>query len=67
MQQFVSSPRYLSQAEIAKSLGTTVKFVRSLIRTNRLEAVKLSARCVRIPQSSLESFLQASIQNKEEK
>ncbi|MGW4395535.1 excisionase family DNA-binding protein [Amycolatopsis nivea] len=51
--------RYLTVDEVAKLLGTTVRFPRRLIEERRIEFVKLG-RHVRIAESVLASYIQAN-------
>jgi len=48
--------RYLKVEEVAKLLGTTVRFPRRLIEERRIEFVKLG-RHVRIAESAVLSYL----------
>ncbi|MGK5532110.1 helix-turn-helix domain-containing protein [Streptomyces sp. URMC 129] len=51
--------RYLSVAEVAEVLGTTVRFPRRLIAERRITFVKVG-RHVRIPQSALTAYLESN-------
>jgi excisionase family DNA binding protein len=51
--------RYLTVAQAAERLGTTVRFPRRLIEERRITFVKLG-RHVRIPESALDAFVVAN-------
>ncbi|WP_326597862.1 excisionase family DNA-binding protein [Streptomyces sp. NBC_01803] len=51
--------RYLSVAEVAEVLGTTVRFPRRLIAERRITFVKVG-RHVRIPESALAAYVDAN-------
>jgi excisionase family DNA binding protein len=51
--------RYLTVAQAAERLGTTVRFPRRLIEERRITFVKLG-RHVRIPESALDAFVAAN-------
>ncbi|MEV6045064.1 excisionase family DNA-binding protein [Streptomyces xanthochromogenes] len=50
--------RYLSVAQVAEVLGTTVRFPRRLIEERRITYVKVG-RHVRIPESAVSEFISA--------
>ncbi|MBT3165691.1 excisionase family DNA-binding protein [Streptomyces sp. Vc74B-19] len=51
--------RYLSVAQVAEILGTTVRFPRRLIEERRITYVKVG-RHVRIPESAVREFIAAN-------
>ncbi|MCX4566897.1 excisionase family DNA-binding protein [Actinospica acidiphila] len=51
--------RYLSVAQVAEVLGTTVRFPRRLIEERRITYVKVG-RHVRIPESAVREFIAAN-------
>lgn len=50
-------PTFASVAEVAHDLQVTERFVRHLIATGELRAVKVGARLVRIRRSDVEALL----------
>ncbi|MET7539563.1 helix-turn-helix domain-containing protein [Streptomyces sp. NPDC005507] len=50
--------RYLSVADVAEILGTTVRFPRRLVEERRIVYVKIG-RHVRIPESAVREFVAA--------
>ncbi|MER7463561.1 helix-turn-helix domain-containing protein [Streptomyces sp. NPDC097981] len=51
--------RFLSVAQVAELLGTTVRFPRRLIEERRITYVKVG-RHVRIPESAVHAFIDAN-------
>ncbi len=58
MSVLCSTNALLPAAKVAEMMGVSVQTVRRLIKTGQLEAVKVGARFVRVPQESLEAYLQ---------
>ena len=46
--------------QVAAMLATTPKFVRTLITQRRLQSIKLSRRCVRVPRVAVEKLIRES-------
>ena len=54
------SDRLLTTKQAAEMLGTTERFPRRLIAERRIRFVKLGGHHVRIPESALRQFVEAS-------
>ncbi|MFE6841873.1 helix-turn-helix domain-containing protein [Streptomyces sp. NPDC057686] len=53
------SDRYLSVAQVAELLGTTVRFPRRLVAERRIRYVKVGTH-VRIPESAVQDYIAAN-------
>lgn len=52
--------KYLTVHEVAATFGVTEATVRNWMKTGQLEAIKLNARVIRIPESAVQSMMKAA-------
>lgn len=58
-----TKPVYLSPSRVAEDLGVDPRTVRRWIAEGRLNAVRFSARCIRIDASEVDRFVSEAARN----